>query len=76
MADSREAINLNRDIRDLKSQIINAAGNCWPPRPNPVRIISHKSVLPVVSEMVLSSESLVANVTSIGPLICVGPLVD
>lgn len=26
--------------------------------------------------MVLSSESLVANITGIGPLVCVGPLVD
>lgn len=26
--------------------------------------------------MVLSSESLVANITGVGPLVCVGPLVD
>lgn len=26
--------------------------------------------------MVLSSEGLVANITGIGPLVCVGPLVD
>lgn len=30
----------------------------------------------MVSQVVLSSESLVANITVIGPLVCVGPLVD
>lgn len=31
---------------------------------------------PVVAEVVLSSESLVADITGIWPLICVRPLVD
>lgn len=33
-------------------------------------------VSPVVSEVVLPSEGFVADVTGIGPLVCVGPLVD
>lgn len=34
------------------------------------------SVSPVVSEMVLSPESLVTNIAGVGPLVCVGPLMD
>lgn len=35
-----------------------------------------KCILPVVSEMVLPSKSLVTNITGVGPFVCVGPLVD